>query len=512
MKNIIYTTLVSGLISLTACSKYLEEPNKIQTSITTTAQLQALLDNVTSTSPDWAGQFAANYAVINATDDVEINLAAYNNTPSVFDLTSAFYYTFDTDKLIETSASDPIWANGYQRILTANVILSNVDNVTGNESEKNMIKANAYFNRAYAYWVLVNQYCQPYHSSTLQSPGLPLRKTVSYTESLKRATLKEVYDFILSDISQARSFVSYDDVNPLYRWRISKTAIDGFLSRYYLFTGDYNAAITHANNALATSNAQLVDFNTIGPATNPTTYTPNGPGGPAYTVTYSALSQWANSQYLAWPEFLYTSYTAGINAGRNSFNASPALIANYGATETERVKDLRYKHFMPEHSGFAAQWGVPGLNSFKQFGLNLIPTGPAIAEVMLNKAEAAARKGDFATASTLVTALRTKRFVTGYENLDLGFNASNALTLVLQERRRELPFAFRWYDIRRFAYNETTADDITVSRTFYNVKLSAIDKTNSKVYTLPVKSSRYMIPIPNNDIIQSEGQIMQNSY
>lgn len=512
MKNIIYITVVSGLIGLTSCSKYLEEPNKAQTSITTTAQLQALLDNVTGTSPDWPGQFAANYAMMNATDDIEINLAAYAATPSALDLTSAFYYTFDTDKLIETSANDPIWANGFQRILTANVILFNVDNVTGTENEKNIIKANAYFNRAYAYWGLVNQYCQPYHSSTLQSPGLPIRKTVSYTESLKRATLKEVYDFILSDIAQAQSLVTDDDVNPLYRWRISKTAIEGFLSRYYLFTGDYNAALTHANKALTSSNAQLVDFNTIGPATNPTTYTPNGPSGPSYKVTFSVLSQWANSQYLAWSEFLYTSFSAGINAARNSFNASPALIANYGPTESERAKDLRYKHFMPEHSGFAAQWGVPGLNSFKQFGLNLIPTGPTIAEVMLNKAEAAARMGDFGTASTVIMALRTKRYVTGYPNLDPGFNAGNALALVLQERRRELPFAFRWYDIRRFAYNETPADDITVNRTFYNITLSAIDKSTTKQYTLPVKSPRYMIPIPNNDILQSEGQIQQNTY
>lgn len=190
MKNILYITVVSGLIGLASCSKYLEEPNKAQTSITTAAQLQALLDNVTGTSPDWAGQFSANYAAMNATDDIEINLAAYTATPSAFDLTSAFYYTFDTDKLIETSANDPVWANGFQRILTANVILSNIDNVAGPENEKNMIRANAYFNRAYAYWGLVNQYCQPYHASTLQSPGLPIRKTVSYTESLKRATLK----------------------------------------------------------------------------------------------------------------------------------------------------------------------------------------------------------------------------------------------------------------------------------------------------------------------------------
>lgn len=511
MKNIFILSLVFLLMSLASCKKYLEEPNRIQASITKVEQLQALLDNITSSTLDWTGSFAANYAAINATDDVEIKLDAYAASP-VLELNGIFHYTFDAAKLIETSASDPVWSNCFQRILTANVIISNLENVSGSEEAKKVVRANAHFNRAYAYWTLVNQFCDPYAPSTLQSPGLPLRKTTSYTESLSRATLKETYDFILSDIAEAQAAVTYTDVDPLFRWRISKTAIDAFLSRYYLFTGDYENAIKYANSALATKNVPLRDFNTIKPATNPTTYRPNGANGPSYTVTYSELSQWSGAQYFAWQEFFYTSFTAGINAGRNSFNASSSLLANYDLPAGARGNDLRYKHFMPDNSGFAAQWTLPGLNSFKQFGLNLIPTGPTIAEVMLNKAEASARLNDFTTAAALVNALREKRFVTGYANTSLSINASNALSVVLQERRRELPFAFRWHDIRRFAYNDTPADDVVVNHTFYNVTASAVDMSGTKVYTLPLKSPHYKLPIPNNDIIQSQGQIQQNTY
>lgn len=512
MKNIKIIAIILVVVSITSCNKYLEEPSRIQASITTATQLQALLDNLTSTSPDWTSQFAGNYAAMAATDDVEINLAAFAAAPSVFDLTSAFHYTFDSDKLIQTSANDAVWSNGFQRILTANVILSNVENVSGTEEEKKVVKANAYFNRAYAYWVLVNHFCQPYSSGTLQTPGLPLRKTTSYTESLTRASLKDTYDFIMSDIAQAQTFVTYTDVNPLFRWRISKAGIDAFLSRYYLFIGDYNNSLKHANSALASGNAQLVDFNTIKPATNPTTYRPGGANGPAYVVNYSELSQWTNTQYFAWQEFYYTNFTAGLNTARNTFNASAALLANYDLPSGAKANDLRYKHFVPDNSGFVAQWTLPGLNSFKQFGFNLIPTGPTVAEVLLNKAEASARLNDFTTAATAVNILRAKRFVSGYANVNLDFNASNALALVLQERRRELPFAFRWYDLRRFAYNETPADDIVVNHTFYNVTLSNVDMSTTKTYSLPVKSTHYMLPIPNNDIIQSQGQIQQNTY
>jgi hypothetical protein len=511
MKKLKIIAVLLPFIGMTSCKKYLEEPNKIQASITTADQLLALEDNVNGTSPDWAQQFSQDAAICYYTDDTNFDLTALKANPNGVGSNAAFYYTFDIDNIINAAATDPLWNNNWQRVLTANIILSNVDNVTGSQDIKNMVKANAYFDRAYAYWSLVNHYCQPYSSSTLQTLGLPLRKTSSYTESLTRATLNDTYAFILDDITQAQSFVTYTDVQPLYRWRISKTGIEAFLSRYYLFTGDYANALAHANNALISTGGSLADFNTIPLATNPTTYKSNGV---SYTVNYGAFTQYAASQYLNWQEFYYTSYSAGLNTGTNSLNASPALVATYDLPSgtSAKANDLRYKLLMPDNSGFSSGWTIPGLNSYKQFYLNLINTGPSVPEVLLNKAEAAARLGDFATAGAAVNALRLKRFTTGYANVNETFTSANALTLVLQERRRELPFAFRFFDIRRFAYNSDASDDVIVTRTFYNVTPSSVDLSSTKSYTLPLKSTHYMIPIPNLDIVQAKGDLIQNAY
>ena len=511
MKLIRIIPVLIALLGLSSCQKYLEKPNRIQASISTADQLLSLMDNVASTSPDWAGQFAADFAAAYYTDDAEFNLEAVNINPIAVNLNAAFYYTFDSENLIKAAATDPLWANAWQRVLTANVVLNNVESVTGSEEIKNIVRANAYFARAYAYWSLVNHYCQPYAQSTLQTLGLPIRKTNGYTESLKRVTLKETYDFIMADISEAQKFVTYKDVQPAFRWRISKPAIAAFLSRYYLFTGDYNNALAQANIALAASGSTLVDYNNIPLATNPSTYR-DSRDGKSYTVTFGAFAQYTSAQYLAWPEFYYTSFTAGQNTGTNNFNASPALISNYDTPSGAKGNDLRIKLLMPDNSGFTAAWSIAGLYGYKMFSINLLNTGPSVPEILLNKAEAAARLNDFVTAGTAINMLRAKRFVTGYAGTNQTFTATNALELVLRERRRELPFGFRFFDIRRFAYNETPADDITVTRTFYNVTSSTVDRSTTKTYTLPVKSTRYMIPIPNSDILQSQGMLVQNDY
>lgn len=137
-----------------------------------------------------------------------------------------------------------------------------------------------------------------------------------------------------------------------------------------------------------------------------------------------------------------------------------------------------------------------------------LPEGPTVAEVLLNKAEALARKGDAPGAIAATNLLRAKRMST---YIALGATGTDdAIKKVLEERRRELPFAMRWYDIRRFSVNNYAADDITVTREFFNVSVGATDVSSPKTYTLDNK--RLLVPINGVEIDASKGQIEQNSY
>ncbi len=482
------------LLSLASCQRYLEKEPKVQTDIQTADQLEALLNNPTG-GPIFAYD-GANSTAAYSTDDTEISTDLYKTNPTAIGVANLYYYVFDVDNIVGAS-SDGLWNNEYKKIFTANVVLANVDKVTGGQDQKNRIKADAYFGRAYSYWSLVNYYCLPYADANMKSVGLPLKKTTEYTESLKRATLQETYDFILSDIAAAQALVSSGDVQASLRWRVTKPAIDAFLSRYYLFTGDYDKSLQYANTALTSTVAKLVDYNTITAGTT-ATYT-----NPAASLKYSALNDWTAAQFLYWNEFYYTRFTY---TSAQWWMPSTNLLSLY-----DTANDLRYQLLMIPNGGRRFSVVTPSTYRYSFFNDGrYLPTGPTAAEVLLNKAEASARKGDVATALTAVNLLRAKRLKT-YVALT-ATDKADALTKILQERRRELPFSFRWWDIRRFSVNDDPSDDVVVTRTFFKLVAGIFDVNTTQTYTLPLKGRRYMVPINGVEIGASQGQIEQNTY
>ena len=83
---------------------------------------------------------------------------------------------------------------------------------------------------------------------------------------------------------------------------------------------------------------------------------------------------------------------------------------------------------------------------------------------------------------------------------------------MLEERRRELPFTHRWFDIRRFSVNEIEWDDVEITRSFYEIVDGAVNKSRKATYILPAGSRRYAMPINENDISASHGTIKQNEF
>jgi len=478
---------IIGVFLLAGCEKYLSEEPKKQASIKTVSQLEALVDNATAFS------YESNYTAVYSTDDAEISKDLYKNNPNAFTVDNLQYYVFKVDG-VANLAADQLWNTEFKKIFTANLILTSIDEVSGDDATKQRVKADAHFIRAYSYWLLANHYCAPYTAANLNSLGLPIKKTLDYTESLKRATLKETYDFILSDIAEAQK-VAVDDVESLKPWRVSKKALSAFMSRFYLFTGDLDNSLVQSNNALATVNAKLVDFKTIKPGI-PKTY-----ANPAAKLDHVELNDWAASKFLYWSEFYYTRYTY---TPAQWFVPSSALLALY-----DTQNDLRYKSFVFTNGGRRFSVVTPAAARYTVFSDGrYIPAGFTVAEVLLNKAEVLARKGDVTAAMDAVNMLRLKRMST-YVALS-ATDKDDAIKKVLEERRRELPFAMRWYDIRRFSVNDYPADNVTVTRDFFEVSSTGVNVNSPKTYTLEAK--RLLVPINGVEMDSSKGQIVQNPY
>ena len=142
-----------------------------------------------------------------------------------------------------------------------------------------------------------------------------------------------------------------------------------------------------------------------------------------------------------------------------------------------------------------------------------IPSGPTTAEMLLIKAECLARDNKVPDALAAVNTLRAKRLTPGsWVNLTAA-TKEEALTKILQERRREMPFVQRWYDVRRYNNNTDPSDDVVMTKEFYPYTISNVLSTEPlKTYTLPKDSRRFAVPIPRTEMISSNGVIEQNTY
>ena len=84
---------------------------------------------------------------------------------------------------------------------------------------------------------------------------------------------------------------------------------------------------------------------------------------------------------------------------------------------------------------------------------------------------------------------------------------------ILEERRREMPFARRFLDIRRLNSNDCSYDDPgNITKTFYEYSLVNVNVGSKKTYTLEKNSSLYACPLPETEFVASDYVIDQNIY
>ena len=124
--------------------------------------------------------------------------------------------------------------------------------------------------------------------------------------------------------------------------------------------------------------------------------------------------------------------------------------------------------------------------------------------------ECMVRLGQWQDALNVLTPLRQARYSTGTATALTASSQAEALKVVLEERRRELPFAFRLSDIKRFSVNETPDDDVTITRDFFEVSVTEVDTNTPKTWVIQGNSPALAMPIFQTEIDSSQGMIEQN--
>lgn len=493
--------LAASLLFLASCDEFVSErPSKgYGVVIKTTSDLNAFLNHYI----DYCD--VSNKAAIFGTDDNGLSTTMYSASPYTFSMSSVMYSLWDLNNLANIDISDwsgnNFWSSEYAKILNANVVLANVDKVTGPADEKADLTADAHFIRAYSYWELANTYCLPYTPANKNEPGLPIVTQPGYSQSNPRLSLEATYQQIETDLTEAlKTTVPLVKNGVARHWRANTAAVNGFAARYYLNGNDYTKALQYANAALA-EYSTLVDYKTD-------MYYGNSSFGNGEEIKfpYTHDQAYDYTDMLGWKEFMYFRM---LQNPMSWYIPSQSLLSLY-----DQTNDLRYKYHYVQNYSYKKWLSVP-FPGYVFFAEDKMPEGPTVAEVILIKAECQARigAGDVSGAMATVNLLYSKRTEANTPALT-ALTQAQAITVILQERRREMPFSARLFDIRRLNNNDYAGDDVAdLSRTFYPYTSSSVNMSGAtQVYTIPKNSRRWASPLPQPDISSSAGSIIQNTY
>ena len=166
--------------------------------------------------------------------------------------TAIDYYQVHTWTFTNTQFDgDGLWSGSYNVISNANNVINNIDKVkVETEAERQLLnkyKANAIFARAFAYANMVPFYCENYDESKEQL-GLPIIKTVDVNRKPKRSSLKETYEFIISDLTEARKL--YADKEDMDYTSPNYNVAEALQARVLLNMGKNKEAVDTVNDLL----------------------------------------------------------------------------------------------------------------------------------------------------------------------------------------------------------------------------------------------------------------------
>ncbi|MBO9632058.1 MAG: RagB/SusD family nutrient uptake outer membrane protein [Chitinophagaceae bacterium] len=435
----------SILLLATGCSKFTDVKPKGKLIPTTVEDYEGFLNDIVLAD---AAYIYSEYM----SDDLTLTDAAAASQAG--NRTGKSYF-WDKD-LIKSTEDDAEWNTPYNRIYYCNLVLDNIDNATdGTEASKNRIRSEAMIHRAYYLFNMANLYGKDYQEASAATDlAVPILLKADLEAKSTRATVKEVYDKVIADLTAAINNPDLPDFGRNYV-HPGKAAAMAILARVYFLKGDYKNAADYADAALA-KKSTLVDYNTW-EFTNPAR-----PFSGIKNKTAPELN----------PENLYCRTNSYTNIFIR-FMINPDLHAVLGE------KDLRYVFNFTRLTSTGATSTNPlpdYLNGAPNFSIG-------VPEMMLIKAEYLARQGQINDAMTILNTLRTKRFKPADYIALTAANADEALVKVLEERRRELFYhGTRWYDLKRLNHDGRFQKTLTRSH-------------NGRTETLAPGSPRYLMQI-----------------
>ena len=174
--------------------------------------------------------------------------------------TGSTFKLYDYSRNIASSTTEYTWELGYRVIGNCNKIIEIIQGL-GNEStrEQTIMMGENYYLRALSYFLLVNEYAQPYSKSLTLHLGVALNLTSDPNDlPQSRSTVAEVYDQVVLDLKDAITYLTLQQgETPKSNIYATKEAAEALLARVYLYMENWDGAWEMANKVITSGRFEL---------------------------------------------------------------------------------------------------------------------------------------------------------------------------------------------------------------------------------------------------------------
>lgn len=375
-----------------------------------------------------------------------------------------------------------------RKLYLFNKVINEVMQSTGGtEEHKRAIMAEAKVGRAVCHLSFVNDFALPYNEATAATdPGIPLITKAEVTETkFVRSTIKEVYDLIVKDLTEALPDLGV----VVHRRKFSKAAAEFYLARTLLYMGKFSEARTHIDGTFAALNGAsiplaLYDYNTVLDPDAPDTWFPDLYGIFLANKPISA----ANNQTI----YSIEMSSFFINT-INTFVFTPETAALYDPS------DKRLELYAGIEA-FGGAFVYP--NGMRRFSAGLWQdVGPSLPDLLLMRAELKARANDLEGAKNDLELLREKRMPANIAKVPANIvsNQDALVRFVLEERIREFALSgMRWFDMRRLSVDPKYSNTVKYTHKLY-------DDNGNVVQTFTLKPQRFALKFGERMLAENQG-------
>lgn len=395
------------------------------------------------------------------------------------------------DFAANVGAVTSLYGAGYAVVARANAVLNNINKLPAG-AFKNNIEAESRAIRALAHFDIVTRYSKIPSQSADANASLGIAYVETYDPFMvhtRNLTVSQVYDKIIADLTFAEQNLSATSgTTDAVVGRFTKAAVQGLLSRVYLFKGD-NA------NVILWGQKSLVSSASLGTSENfKNVWADASNDGVLFKVLNSAVENVK----------IGTAYNQTVSSQiRSEFVVDYSLYTKFIATDVR--KDA---YFLT--SPYGPSTNIRNYNNIIKYRQ---ATGKPIeavdvkvirsAEVALNVAEAMYETGNQAGALTLLNSLRAQRY-TGFVD---GTEAGTALwDAIMLERRLELAFEMdRFFTLKR--------QGLPIQRSTFGPYADGTgNPVQATARTLAADSFKWQWPIPQTAIQVNPGIVQNPGY